>query len=99
MDRESQCRILQQTRVVILALEACAPRPLHRGLAPSSSRSSLKARLTPHLIVAQENVVNFCSGFRQLKSMGFAPPHIVGALALHSDDIAAATEACLSCQS
>ena len=43
-------------------------------------------------------VLKFCDSFRQLKSMGFAPDHIVGALVLHSDDIAAATEACLSCQ-
>ena len=48
--------------------------------------------------LAQEKVVNLCNSFRQLKSMGFTPAHVVGALVLHADDIAAATEACLSCQ-
>ena len=44
----------------------------------------------------QGQVVEFCRQFRQLKSMGFAPTTVAGALIKHRDDLEAATEACLS---
>jgi hypothetical protein len=46
----------------------------------------------------QGQVIEFCRQYRQLRSMGFAPPLVAGALMRHRDDLAAATEACLSAQ-
>lgn len=43
-------------------------------------------------------VKQFCRSFRELKSMGFDLPSIVGALVLHKQDLAAATDACLTAQ-
>jgi hypothetical protein len=43
-------------------------------------------------------VIEFCRQYRQLKSMGFAAPLVAGALMRHRNDLAAATESCLSAQ-
>ena len=47
---------------------------------------------------SQEQVVEFCRRYSDLKSMGFQGAHVLGALLLHGDDISAATDACLACQ-
>lgn len=50
------------------------------------------------IFLTNVQVVEFCRNYRQLKSMGFAPATVAGALMRHRDDLAAATESCLSAQ-
>ncbi len=42
--------------------------------------------------------MDFCKNYRELQSMGFPKAIIAGALIAHTDDFAAATEACLAAQ-
>lgn len=41
-------------------------------------------------------VADFCKAFKALKSMGFPPDVIAGALIVHANDLQAATDACLA---
>lgn len=50
------------------------------------------------LDLAVLQVQQFCKNYRELRSMGFDVATVVGALVLHKNDLAAATEACLSAQ-
>ena len=43
-------------------------------------------------------VAQFCKAFKALKSMGFQSDVIAGALIVNSNDLQAATDACLSAQ-
>ena len=58
-----------------------------------SDGSSGAAKLTSR---DATQVQKFCQSFRDLKSMGFAPELVTGALILHEGDVQAATDACLS---
>lgn len=46
-----------------------------------------------------EAITRACRAVVELKSMGFAPNRILGALKLHNNDVAGATEACLAAAS
>ena len=41
-------------------------------------------------------VQKFCQSYKDLKSMGFPPEAVTGALIVHEGDLQAATDACLS---
>ena len=47
---------------------------------------------------SQEQVVEFCRRYSDLKSMGFQGAQVLGALLLYGEDISAATDACLAFQ-
>lgn len=43
-------------------------------------------------------IVSWCESYRALRAMGFGPAAVGGALTLHPDSLADATEACLAAQ-
>lgn len=45
---------------------------------------------------SSDRAAAFCDNYRQLTSMGFAPPVVVGALVKHRNDLSAATDTCLN---
>ncbi len=50
------------------------------------------------MLVPPLQFMDFCKNYRELRSMGFPKATVAGALVAHTNDFAAATEACLAAQ-